>query len=73
MDKFMIVAGAAVLFIFTAAIFSVLGAIPVYFLWNWLCPALFGLPVVTFWQAWGLAWLTAVLFKSSFTSSTPNK
>lgn len=31
-------------------------------LWNWLIPALFGGPVVTFWQALGLLVLSKILF-----------
>ena len=31
-------------------------------LWNWLMPALFGLHVVTFWQALGLLILSKLLF-----------
>ena len=31
-------------------------------LWNWLMPALFGLPAVGFWQALGLLVLARVLF-----------
>ncbi len=34
----------------------------VYFLWNWLMPALFKLPVITFWKALGLLWLCWILF-----------
>ena len=30
-------------------------------LWNWLMPPIFGLPVITFWQAWGLVVLTHIL------------
>ena len=33
-------------------------------LWNWLMPAIFGLPVITFWQAVGLLVLSHLLFKS---------
>jgi hypothetical protein len=33
-------------------------------LWNWLMPAIFGLPNITFWQGWGLVILTHILFKS---------
>ena len=29
-------------------------AFPIMWLWNWLCPVLFGLPVITVWQALGL-------------------
>lgn len=31
-------------------------------LWNWLMPSLFGLPVLTFWQAVGLMALSWILF-----------
>jgi len=33
-------------------------------LWNWLMPAVFGLPEVTYWQALGLLVLSHILFKS---------
>ena len=26
-------------------------ALPIMWLWNWLCPVLFRLPAITFWQA----------------------
>lgn len=32
------------------------------YLWNWLIPALFAGPVITFWQAWGLILLSKILF-----------
>jgi len=31
-------------------------------LWNWIVPGLFGLPVLTFWQALGLLLLCKLLF-----------
>jgi hypothetical protein len=31
-------------------------------LWNWLMPGIFGLPVLTFWQAVGLLALSWILF-----------
>jgi Ca2+/H+ antiporter, TMEM165/GDT1 family len=31
-------------------------------LWNWLMPAIFGLKVITFWQALGLLFLSKLLF-----------
>ncbi|MBN1464641.1 hypothetical protein JXA02_02690 [candidate division KSB1 bacterium] len=33
-------------------------------LWNWLMPVIFGLPTITFWQAWGLVVLSHILFKT---------
>ena len=32
-------------------------------LWNWLMPEIFGLPRLTYWQAWGLLILSCILFK----------
>lgn len=36
----------------------------VMWLWNWLMPAIFGITMITFWQAWGLVVLAHILFKS---------
>ncbi len=44
------------------AIGFVLGLV-VMMLWNWLMPALFGVPEVTYWQAVGLFVLCHLLFK----------
>ena len=38
---------------------------PLMLLWNWLMPTLFGLPIITFWQAVGLNLLSTVLFNRS--------
>lgn len=45
-----------------AALVAALFGWIVQYLWNWLMPALFGLPVVTFWQAAGLVLLSRLLF-----------
>ena len=34
-------------------------------LWNGLAVALFSLPVITYWQAWGIYILSNILFKKS--------
>ena len=34
---------------------------PLWLLWNWLMPTIFGLPYITFWQAVGLNVLSAIL------------
>lgn len=39
-------------------------ALPVMWLWNWLMPVIFGLPVITWSQAWGLLILCSFLFKN---------
>lgn len=48
-------------------------AVPTWALWNWLMPDLFGLKAVTFWQALGLNFLTAILFKPVSASSSKSK
>ncbi|GBC94557.1 hypothetical protein HRbin16_00341 [bacterium HR16] len=47
---------------------TILTAIPTYYLWNWLMPAIFGLKKVTLWQAWGINILTWLLFQDKSTS-----
>jgi hypothetical protein len=43
-------------------IFITIGGGIVMLLWNWLAPALFGLRLITFWQALGLLALCRILF-----------
>lgn len=43
--------------------FFVLFGYVVVWLWNWLMPAIFNLPAIGFWQAWGLLVLSSILFK----------
>jgi len=43
-------------------LFIALGGWVVMSLWNWLLPALFGWPQVTFWQALGILALSRILF-----------
>ncbi len=45
------------------ALLALLGWV-VMLLWNWLMPDIFGLPSVSYWQAWGLLVLCWILFKS---------
>lgn len=47
-----------VCFVIFAGVFGGL----VMLLWNWLMPALFSLPAITFWQAVGLLLLCKILF-----------
>lgn len=51
-------------------VFSLLYAWPVQILWNWLMPALFGLPTITFWQAAGLMLLLSILFRGGVSIKT---
>ena len=43
-------------------IFTAIGGEVVMLLWNWLAPTLFGLRLITFWQAIGLLALCRILF-----------
>lgn len=43
-------------------LFIAIGGEVVRHLWNWLLPALFGWPQITFWQALGLLALCRILF-----------
>jgi hypothetical protein len=43
-------------------VFTAIGGTIVMVLWNWLAPTLFGLRLVTFWQAIGLLALCRILF-----------
>lgn len=50
------------------AILGLLIAFPVLWIWNWLIPAILGLPLISYWQAYALYLLCAILFKSSSSS-----
>jgi hypothetical protein len=45
-----------------AALFALVLAIIVQWLWNWLMPDIFNLKQITFWQAFGLIFLSRLLF-----------
>ena len=50
-----------VLIIAVAAVMS----LPVMLLWDWLMPEIFGLKEITWLQAWGLMFLSGLLFRST--------
>lgn len=53
--------GAAAFIIASSTIMAVLTALPTMWVWNAVVPDLFGLPLVTFWQALGLCVLFRLL------------
>ena len=57
--------GVALAAILIAGILSVIMAFPVKWLWNWLMPEIFGLPVISVLQAWGMSMLSSLLLKPS--------
>ena len=56
-----LVVGSFLLVLAVAGLFAFF----VKLLWNGLCPVLFHLPPITFWQAWGLMILSHFLFGNS--------
>ncbi|HDQ44110.1 MAG TPA: hypothetical protein ENN17_01260 [bacterium] len=54
------VIGGVVLGVLIAFVFGWI----VMLLWNRLMPPIFGLPAISFWQAWGLVILSHLLFKA---------
>lgn len=59
----------APLFFAGMLVFMAIGGSLVRWLWNWLLPALFGWPQITFWQALGLLALCRILFGGWHSSS----
>jgi len=59
LTKLILIAPLAIL---GMAIFTAIGGGLVMLLWNWLAPELFGLRLITFWQAIGLLALCRILF-----------
>jgi hypothetical protein len=59
LTRLMIIAPLAILGI---VVFIAIGGGVVMLLWNWLAPTLFGLRLITFWQAIGLLALCRILF-----------
>ena len=51
-----------------AAFFAFLFGWFVMLLWNWLMPAIFGLPAITYWQGWGLVLLSHILITGGWGS-----
>jgi hypothetical protein len=45
-----------------AALFALIFGLAVKALWNWIMPAVFGLAVITYWQAFGIIILSKILF-----------
>ena len=45
------------------AVFGLIMAIPIMYLWNWIMPDLFDLKTITYLQAWGVFFLAGLLIK----------
>lgn len=58
--------GKKIAFVFLGLAFFIIIVFVVMSLWNWLMPAIFGLELITFWQALGLLVLSKILFSSGW-------
>lgn len=58
------IGGLAIGGLVIAAGLALLFGLILMWLWNWLMPEIFGLPMISFWQAWGLVLLSHILFKT---------
>ena len=64
MGKGFRIAGRVVLGIIAAAVFALVFGYLVMILWNWLMPAIFRLPEIGYWQAFGIVILAKLVFGS---------
>jgi hypothetical protein len=70
LENILVFLGAAVGFLLVGAAIALFISIPVWLLWNWLVPVIFGLTKITLLQALGLVMLSGILFKTpNFKSS----
>ena len=53
---------AAIAFVGVLVLWTLLVTLPVQLLWNWLCPTLFRLPKIGFFQTMGLLLLVNFIF-----------
>lgn len=57
-----VIAGTVIFIAILIVLFITLFGYALMYLWNWLMPLIFGLPIITFWQALGLCLLSKILF-----------
>jgi len=65
MDKIVAAFALVGLVLVLAFIFAAVLALPLMLLWNWLVPVIFSLPIIGFWQAFGLMFLSRLVLPSS--------
>ena len=64
--------GFALLYmVVSSIIYSLLLALPVMLLWNWLMPQIFSLPAISFGDAWGLVLFVRLLINNSNEDAPP--
>lgn len=56
--------GLAIVTLGTVFVISMVLSIPAWLLWNWVIVTVFAFPHITWIQAWGIVYLSNILFKS---------
>lgn len=68
MEKFLtglVVGGIAVAgIVLLMLVLGAISAFPLMWIWNWMMPELFDLPVINFWQAFWGNFMCGILFKN---------
>ena len=59
------IVGSAITVFGLIILVSLVCALPVMWLWDWLMPTIFELKEITLFQAWGLSALCGLLFKDN--------
>jgi hypothetical protein len=67
LEKFLVFSAAIVGSLMLAGLIALIISLPVWLLWNWLMPVIFGITKITLTQAFGILLLSNLLFKSSIT------
>lgn len=69
METFMQMVAGILLILLVMFTFGLLLAFPVMWLWNAFMPEVFGVPTITFWQAFDMKLLAALMFPPTTVSS----
>lgn len=70
--KFLAILGLVAAGLGLIFVLSLVLSLPILWLWNWLCPDLFGLPEISWMQAWGLGLLGNMIF-GGFNAASSSK
>lgn len=68
-----VIVGTVIFIAILAVLFITVFGYVLMYLWNWLMPLIFGLPLITFWQALGICLLSKILFGGFGGDKSSNK
>lgn len=69
MEKIVLVVATLMFSVVFMVAVTAMFALPVMWLWNYVCPDVFHLPQIDFWHAWALLLLASLLVKSGNTKA----